>query len=307
MNHHVVPPIALAIITGAFLPLLLTRSRWSHQAPRLAIATWGVLTSVFIVASALTVLQTLLPYESSHHLSSFVDECLPSSPDGCTAPVALSLSPADFVAVLAATALPLLPVALFLRQAISARRQRLRHAELLNVIGRPEPTLDATVLEYPTPAIYCLPGRASQVVVSTGALRTLTDAQLDAVLHHERAHISGRHHLLTAGAQSLGRILPLLPLFRHIRAEVPLLLEMAADDRALRRCSREALATALYVMAAGQTPDPAMAAGGPSAVLRMRRILAPEIGHPVLQGLLTTAAAIGATTPLVIACCSIPG
>ncbi|UYQ60594.1 M56 family metallopeptidase [Streptomyces peucetius] len=297
----------LAILAGAVLPLPLARSRWSHQAPRLAIATWTVLAGVFTVASALTVLQLLLPYRSSHRLADGLEDCLPWTPRGCAAPGAGSLVPADFLAALGATAVLLLPVALFLRQAIHARRRRSRHAELLHFIGRTESRLGATVLDHPTPAIYCLPGRTSRVVVSTGALRVLTGAQLDAVLHHERAHITGRHHLLTVGAQAAAHIFPALPLFRHIQDAVPLLLEMAADDRALRRCSREALATALYAMAAGQAPQPAMAAGGPSAVLRVRRILTPEAGHPVLQGLLTTAAAIGAVTPLVMACCSIPG
>lgn len=307
MNHHVMPPLILALIVGAVLPLPLARSRWSHQAPRLAIATWTTLSAVFTTASALTVLQMLLPYGSSHSLSARFDDCLPWTPHGCPVPGVESLTLADCVAALCATAVLLLPMTLFLRQAIRARRQRSRHAELLNYIAKTDPTLGVTVLDHPTPAIYCLPGRTSQVVVSTGALHTLTDAQLDAVLHHERAHINGRHHLLTVGAQAIGRLFPALPLFRHVRTEVPLLLEMAADDRALHRCSREALATALYSMAAGQAPKSAMAAGGPSAVLRVRRILVPEAGHPVLHGLLTAAAAIGATTPLVMACCSIPG
>lgn len=53
---------------------------------------------------------------------------------------------------------------------------------------------------------------------------------------------------------------------------------------------------------------PAFAAGGPSAALRMRRILTPHsAGHPVLRGLLTVGAAGLAITPLIVACCSFPG
>ncbi|MDQ1007379.1 Zn-dependent protease with chaperone function [Streptomyces sp. V4I23] len=307
MNHHVVPPLVLALITGTILPIPLARGRWSHQAPRLAIATWGGLTGVFVIATSMTVLQVLLPYDSSHRLSALPEACLPWSADPCAAPDIASLSAADLSAILGATAVFFLPAVAFLRHTLRVRRQRFRHAEVLTLMGRREPALRVTIVEHTTPAIYCLPGRAPQVVVSTGALHTLTSAQLKAVLHHERAHIRGRHHLVTAAVQSLGRLFPALPLIRHICSEVPLLLEMAADDRALRRCSREALATALYSMAAGQVPQSAMAAGGPSAVLRMRRILTPEAGHPVLHGLLTTAAAIGAVTPVVLACCSIPG
>lgn len=307
MNHHVAPPLLLTLLTATLLPSTLARGRWTHQAPRLAITTWAFLAVTFVCATAMTVLQLLLPLESSHRFSAYADSCLPWTAKACTMPDIATLSTADIMAFSASALLVFLPVVSFLSQALHARRQRNRHAELVNLVGRREPALDATLVDHATPAVYCLPGRTPQVVLSTGAMATLTRAQLRAVLHHERAHIRGRHHLGTAAVGALARLLPALPLARHLRTEVPLLLEMAADDRALRRCSREALATALYSMAAGQAPRPALAAGGPSAVLRMRRILAPRAGHPVLLGLFAMAAAVAATTPLVLACCSIPG
>lgn len=307
MNHHVAPPLLLTLMTATVLPTALAQGRWTHQAPRLAIATWVFLSVTFVSATAMTVLQLLLPFESSHRLSAHADACLPWTAKACTMPDIAMLSAVDLTAFSAASALVFLPVVSFLRQAIHARRQRNRHAELVNLVGRREPALGATLVEHATPTVYCLPGRTPQVVLSTGALATLTRAQLRAVLHHERAHIRGRHHLLTAAVGALARLLPALPLMRRLRTEVPLLLEMAADDRALRRCSREALATALYSMAAGQVPRSALAAGGPSAVLRMRRILTPQAGHPVPLGIFAMAATVAVTTPLVLACCSIPG
>lgn len=307
MNHHVVPPLLLALVTAMALPRALARGRWTHQAPRLAIATWGFLAVTFVGATAMTVLQLLLPLKSSHRLSAHAEACLPWTAKACTMPDIATLSTADITVFSASALLVFVPVVSFLAQAIHARRQRNRHAELVNLVGRREHVWGATLVDHATPAVYCLPGRTPQVVLSTGAMAALTRAQLRAVLHHERAHIRGRHHLVTAAVGSLARLLPVLPLMRHLRTEVPLLLEMAADDRALRSCSREALATALYSMAAGQVPRPALAAGGPSAVLRMRRILTPGAGHPVLLGLFATAAAVAATAPLVLACCSIPG
>ena len=82
---------------------------------------------------------------------------------------------------------------------------------------------------------------------------------------------------------------------------------MAADDRAFRSCTLDALATALNALASGRAPRSEFAAGGPSAALRMRRILTQySAGHPVLRGLLTNASATLAMAPLVIACCSFP-
>ncbi|WP_230528684.1 M56 family metallopeptidase, partial [Streptomyces coeruleorubidus] len=132
--------------------------------------------------------------------------------------------------------------------------------------------------------------------------------QVTAVLEHERAHIAGRHHLLVAATGAFGVIFRGLPLARLAHTEVALLLEMAADDRALRRCSRDALATALYAVASGQAPHMAFAAGGPSAVLRMRRILTPQDTYsPTPRTVFVALSAAAALTPLVLACCSVPG
>ncbi|TDD13757.1 hypothetical protein E1294_39770 [Nonomuraea diastatica] len=41
---------------------------------------------------------------------------------------------------------------------------------------------------------YCVPGRHSQMVITTGAMRSLGPEQVAAVLAHEQAHLRGRHH-----------------------------------------------------------------------------------------------------------------
>lgn len=177
MNHHVVPPLVLALAAGAVLPVGMSRSHWPHQAPRLALATWSALAAVFIAASSCAALLLLLPYRSSVHLSDLAEACLPWAAQACVAPHLAGVRPTDLPAIAVALALLLLPAALFLREAIRTRRLRVRHTELLNLVGRWEPALDATLFEHKTPAIYCVPGRSSQVVVSTGALRALTVVQ----------------------------------------------------------------------------------------------------------------------------------
>ncbi|GGW80548.1 M56 family metallopeptidase [Streptomyces caelestis] len=310
-GHHVLPPLAIALVVGVLLPRALARSQWAHRAPRLAATVWILLGLSFIASVSLTALQLLLPTAGSHHLSRFTEACvvsggaqcgplLPSGPAGVDTRVWAALS--------AAAAVPSTFVVAFVRELLSARRQRVRHADLLRLVGSRRPELGATVLEHDTPAVYCLPGRAPQVVVSSGALQVLTGRQVTAVLEHERAHIAGRHHLLVAAAGAFAAMFRRLPLARLAHTEVALLLEMAADDRALRRCSRDALATALYAVASGQAPDTAFAAGGPSAVLRMRRILTPHAAcSPTLRTVCVALTAAAALTPLVLACCSVPG
>jgi hypothetical protein len=94
-----------------------------------------------------------------------------------------------------------------------------------------------------------------------------------------------------------------VPLARHAREQTALLLEMIADDRALRSHSHEVLATAMYEMAAARTPKGALAAGGPNALIRLKRILGPrKAPHPVLWGSVAAAAMAVPLLPLLVAC-----
>ncbi|MFF7790112.1 M48 family metalloprotease [Streptomyces sp. NPDC007991] len=299
---HVLPPLTVIVVAGVLLPKALARGGWAHRTPRLALTVWTLLGVSLIASVSLAALHLLLPAASSHHLSRFLD-CWAGLPNG------LAGGDARVGAALwAAACAPAVFAVVLVRELLSARRVRARHAALLRLVGSRRPGLCATVLEHDTPAVYCLPGRAPDIVVSSGALKVLTGQQVTAVLEHERAHIAGRHHLLVAAARAFGAVFRPLPLARLARTEVPLLLEMTADDRALRRCSRDALATALYAVASGQTPPMAFAAGGPSAVVRMRRILTPHAPcSPAPRTAFAALAAAAVLTPLVLACCSVPG
>ncbi|GGU93632.1 hypothetical protein GCM10010275_33880 [Streptomyces litmocidini] len=303
MNHHLLVPLGLALLTGFVVPWLVARARWAQQVPRLALGVWAACGTGFAAASALLPAQLVLSSADSHRLADMMFGLrLP------TLDQLLHLDGRERFALCLSLLVLSAPTAAFVRRLARARRMRSRHAGVLRLVGRYDPALRATVLDDERPAVYCLPGRSRRVVVSSGAVHALTPAQLAAALAHERAHIAGRHHLLVAAAESFAAVFPHLPLARHGGSAVPLLLEMAADDRALRRCTRDALATALYALASGRAPRSAFAAGGPSAALRMRRILTPySAGHPVLYGVLTITAAGLAMAPLIIACCSFPG
>lgn len=284
---------------GFLAPQLLLRCAWPHRAPALAVALWHALAASFSISAALTAYHLATPTEHLHAgLMGMLHACGldagPSDPDPTTA---------DRLAIGLPAAIALAVVGSFLFHVTRARQARSRHRGTLDVVGRHSPVLRATVLTYDTPAAYCLPGRRSRVVVSDAAVRVLDPEQLDAVLEHERAHIAGRHHLALAAVEAFASVFRWVPLARHAKKQTALLLEMIADDRALRSHSHEVLATAMYEMTAARTPKDAFDAGGPSALIRIQRILGPRReAHPALWGSVAAAAATAPLIPLLVAC-----
>lgn len=119
---------------------------------------------------------------------------------------------------------------------------------------------------------YCLPGLRSRVVLSEGTLERLDAAQLAAVIEHERAHLRARHDLVLEAFIALHAAFP-----RFVRSEsalraVALLVEVLADDKAVRATSRTAVGRALVACADATAPRGAMAVGGPSTITRVRRL-----------------------------------
>ncbi|WP_052713548.1 M56 family metallopeptidase [Streptomyces katrae] len=217
MNHHVLPPLGLALVTGLVLPWMLVRAVWAQQAPRLGLAVWILCGALFAASTAMLPAQLLLPAQTSHRLVDMALTLDPPSPGRV-----LDATPREALAALAALAVLAVPGTGFVRELARARRARTRHAELLRLVGRYDRRLGVTVLEDPRPAVYCLPGRSRRVVVSTGALEVLSEQELAAALAHERAHIGGRHHLMVAAAGAYASVFRRLPLARIGGRTVPL-------------------------------------------------------------------------------------
>ncbi|GLF95393.1 M56 family metallopeptidase [Streptomyces yaizuensis] len=293
-----------ALLVGVAAPWALVRARWAHRAPAAALLAWQTLIVSFVVAVALAVPR---PAAARAHLPeglvALLGACgfLPAGRAPAAAP-----TPAETLLLAVPALVVLVPLAVFARTAWRARRHRADHARLLDLIGTESERYGATVVDHAVPAVYCLPGRARRIVVTRGALECLTEAGLRAVLAHERSHLRGRHHLLLAATAAFARVLPRLPLARHAREQTALLVEMAADDRALREHSREELATAMYEMAAGRAPRAALGAAGPDgsgALIRMCRMLTPGARpHRALWPAVLTGAAGAPLLPVLLAC-----
>jgi Zn-dependent protease with chaperone function len=188
--------------------------------------------------------------------------------------------------------------------AIGARH---RQRELLALLAHGDPKAPgALVIDYPAAAAYCLPGIRSQIVVSVGTLDLLAPAELAAVLAHERAHLRARHDLVLIPFTSLRRTFPRSRVVTQAHRTVALLVEMMADDRALRvrgLFARE-LATALLrfgTAGAECAPAGALAAAEGELTARVNRLLTPPppMSRPA-QAAIVLAAALLAAAPLLL-------
>ena len=158
-----------------------------------------------------------------------------------------------------------------------ARCRRARHDDVLAMVARPGPA-GVRLIDDEHPAVYRLPGRG-RIVMTTGALRCLDDRQMEAVLAHERAHLSGRHHLVLTFAGALKDAFPAVGFFAIAARQIGERIEVAADDAAIRRQHRLTLAGALLAVATAGVPAGALGAGGTAAAQRIRRLIDPP-GRP---------------------------
>jgi len=163
----------------------------------------------------------------------------------------------------------------------AALRARQRQRDLLGLLAHGDPKVPgALVVDYPSAAAYCLPGlrSRSRIVVSVGALELLGRAELAAVLAHERAHLRERHDLVLLPFTALRRAFPRSATCTGAHLAVALLVEMLADDRALRGGPARELVSALVRFGtAGTCPAPAgaLAAAEGEVAARVTRLLQP--------------------------------
>src|SRR3984885_2916529 len=190
-------------------------------------------------------------------------------------------------------------------KAVGARR---RQRELLALLAHGDPKVPgALVIDYPAAAAYCRPGIRSQIVVSAGTLALLAPAELTAVLAHERAHLRARHDLVLIPFTSLRRALPRSAGIAEAHRTVALLVEMMADDRALRvrGLLPKELATALVrfgTAGADCAPAGALAVAEGELTARVIRLLTPPppLSRAAQAAVVLTAAVVVATPLLLL-------
>ncbi|MDX6205045.1 MAG: hypothetical protein QOF39_1102 [Frankiales bacterium] len=145
-------------------------------------------------------------------------------------------TPVAALALIAAVAL-LARVAVTAVRRVQAVREAHRLADALPTHGG-----ELAVINTPDVAAYAIPGRPGRIVATTGLLRRLDGAERRAMLAHERAHLSGHHHLHQAAALLAAAGNPLL---RRLPAATAAACERWADEKAASTYQRHTLADAL--------------------------------------------------------------
>ena len=280
----------VAVLLVGPVPAVLARAAWPMRAPRAAVVLWQSIA----VAAVLSAFSAGLAIGSRLFVP---------GPDGrptatITSEIAVLGWPL-WLAYILVFALTLLIggrlVVAAVEVAVATRRRRAHHRIVVDLLGEcPHGTPGLRVLHVPEPLAYCLPGVRSRVVLSEGTLSALSDPELAAILSHERAHLRARHDLVLEAFIAVHTAFPRFVRSGSALNAVRLLVELLADDAAVRAAGPTPLARALVACASARTPSGALAAGGPTTVLRVQRLA----GRP--NSLLLSLAAYAAAAAVLI-------
>lgn len=262
--------VALAIVLAGPVPWALTRLPVLRRTPRATMVLWQAVALAAVLAAlgaGLSLVTAQLDGEVS--VRAYVLSAFP----------------------LCLTALVLARLLLSgHRVGTDLRHLRRRHRELVDLLA--EDRDGVRVLDHEAPTAYCLPGLRSRVVVSRGAVTSLTATELEAVLAHERAHLRARHDLVLEAFTVLQQAFPAVVTSRRALDEVRLLVEVLADRAARRRCGARALVTALSALTgSGTASAPAATLAASELGLRARLdLLLDDKRHPAQSAALALAA-----------------
>jgi hypothetical protein len=298
--------LAVVAIGSALGASALPRASWPRRSPAAAILLWQALG----LASGLAAVGTLIGLAMPDSRAGVVRSVLRAGALLGTGRVfrlpglfgyGTGGSPTVVAAIrLACLAAGLALLALLcwvlLAASVAAVQARRRQRALLTLLAHGDPKVPgALVVDYPSAAAYCLPGLRSQIVVSVGTLELLGRGELAAVLAHERAHLRERHDLVLLPFTALRRAFPRSATCTGAHRSVALLVEMLADDRALRGGPARELVSALVRFGtAGTCPVPAgaLAAAEGEVAARVTRLLQPvrPLPAPVVASICLAAA-----------------
>ena len=267
--------LSLLCVAAAILALgpRLASASWTQQAPRVAIFVWQALTVSAVGTVVLAGITLLIPITAlADDIGAIVHACAVSI---ATAYGASQFVLGKFVGVVLAGVVPVWVLICATSVLVGSRRSRRELHRSLSLITEPDADLGVKVIETSAPAAFCVPGRHSQIVVTRGALDHLSARELDGVLAHEAAHLRGHHNLAVALSQILARAFAGIRLFQVATHQTRQLIELLADDAALKRVDRVNLASAIVSLAEMRAPTAAMAMAQDGAVLRVSRLLSP--------------------------------
>jgi Zn-dependent protease with chaperone function len=285
----------------------LAAAQWPRRSPAAAIVLWQALG----LGGGLAAVGTLLALGTARQQSGVAGSALrevTGLADGHGMPGPALLNIARLACLAAGLVLLALLVWVLVAASAAVLRARQRQRALLSLLARGDPKVPgALVVDFPAAAAYCLPGLRSAIVISAGTLDLLDSHELAAVIAHERAHLRERHDLVLLPFVALLNGFAWSPVVRKAHQAVALLIEMHADDMALRHRPARELATALLRVGAaggGTAPSGALAVGTAAdcdVAARVTRLLRPAPGlPPAVRTLVVLAAALAIVVPVAV-------
>ena len=235
----IVIPLAIewVLLTNTFSPFLINRFT---KRPNLGIAIWLSLFASVVVAtvsaiaiSAVSLFQLRADLEVAHHS---IAEAL-----------ALAIGPWLLLA-LAGVALSLTnrQIAPFFARSNPSRQAPILPSKPLKTFQG----ISVESLDLPVPIALCLNQPTKRILITSGALTILSDGEVEAVLWHEFAHLKLRHNQVRLALRLIVSVTRFVKATRVMNLEVEKLLELAADEFALRHVHRGLLVSARLKLAA---------------------------------------------------------
>jgi Zn-dependent protease with chaperone function len=306
--------LAVVAIGSALGASALVKASWPRRSPAAAILLWQALGLASGLAAVGTLIGLAMPASTVGVVRSVLRAGALIRAGDVFRLAGMFGAEGDTPVIMAAVRLTCLAAGLALLASLcwvlvaasaAALQARRRQRALLTLLAHGDPKVPgALVVDYPSAAAYCLPGLRSQIVVSVGTLELLGRGELAAVLAHERAHLRERHDLVLLPFIALLRAFPKSATCTDAHRAVALLIEMLADDHALRaRPARELVSALVRFGTAGTCPAPAgtLAAGEGEVAARVTRLMLPVRPLPTAAVLaICLAAALLVAAPITL-------
>lgn len=236
--------LAAAAVELVVSPWVMTLGRWQVRFPRTALTLWFM---AFFAGCALAAGSVVAAVHAGVNASH-----MPTAAEAIAVTVASWMSLGAMGAVLAFVAASAEPL-------VASQRETVGRLAPVAISRQERPGFTLVWFESADPVAYAVPGRAPEILVSTGLRALLSPAQVQAVVAHEYAHLRHRHGWAVRIAEINALCLPrVLRAGRGLRRATLLLIELMADDAAARQAGAVNVANALARMAS-DTNDPALA------------------------------------------------
>ncbi len=263
--------LVLAALLAWPVPAAFARARWSRRDPVVALLCWQALG----LAGGLSLIGAPLVFG--------LDPWGDALPAAAAAFVAdeprASVSAYHWVALGLAALVAGRLIWVLVRSGLRIASVQARNRALLRVVtreGSAGPLADrVNIVDVAEMVAFCLPGGPPMIVLSAAVVTELDQAELAAVVAHERAHLAERHHLFLLPFVAWQRALPMVPATGQASITVHDLVELRADDRAATAAGRAVLARAIARIGSATAPAGALAiaANSPITTVRVSRLM----------------------------------